>query len=522
MNSVFLNTYRWTSPASVQEAAIRGRYYSINAYANYENTFNEKHYVKLTAGYNEEYNYRNFYSVYVRNLIDQQVPAINLNNDPAPRVAGNSTEWALTGTFFRLNYSFNNRYLLEVNGRYDGTSRYQRGNRYTFLPSVSAGWRVSEEGFFKNIKNVVNDFKIRGSYGTLGNQITADASAYPYIANDFPYIPTIPVLTPAGGYNYIFGTTQGIAVNAPGLVNPNFTWEKVTSKDLGVDISLLNSRLTATGDVYIRDTRDMLAPGVTLPATLGTAVPQVNAADLRTKGWELSLTWNDRFKNGLSYSLTTNLSDYQSTITRYNGNPNRNINNSGNYGATNSLYQGLKLGEIWGFETDRYFTNDAEAATSVYNQSALFGGTWRAGDIRYRDLNGDGKVDFGTNTVSNSGDRRVIGNSTPRYQYGFIGNVAFKGFDLNFILQGVGKRDVWLGGAYMFPFAVEEWDVPLKSQLDYWTPQNTDAYYARLRFGGGGNYQQQTKYLQNGAYLRMKNITFGYTIPSVITKRANL
>lgn len=515
VNGILIGTFPWSTPSKLSEATLNRYYYSANVFANYENTFAAKHYVKLTVGYNQEYNHSKYYGTTVKNLIDQEMPAINLNNDPAPVVVGGNSDWALTGTFFRLNYIFDQKYLLEINGRYDGTSRYQRGNRYTFLPSASAGWRISEEKFFEPLKAVVNDLKIRASYGTLGNQgvlsnttlgaVSNAGVGNPLTLSNYPYLPTLT----SGSANYIFGNTLGVAVNPAGIINPNFTWEKVTSKDIGLDASLLRNRLTITFDSYIRDTKDILAAGATLPAVLGTGVPQVNAASLQTKGWELTVGWKNKTSGGLFYGLTLNVSDYRSKITAYNGNLTK---------VLSTIYQGQNVGEIWGFVTDGYFKTDADATAT--DQKNIWGGTWLAGDIKYRDLNKDNKITVGANTVGDPGDQKVIGNNTPRYQFGADLSLSYAGFDFSAFIQGVAKRDFWLGGTYMFPFANDEWDVPLSYERDYWTPQNTEAYYARLRFGGGGNYRVQTKYLQNAAYMRMKNIALGYSLPAKLISKA--
>jgi TonB-linked SusC/RagA family outer membrane protein len=501
VNGVLLGTFPWSTPSRLTEGNTNTNYLVLNAYADYEKTFGRKHYFKAMVGYNQEYYHSKFASASVKNLIDQETPAINLNSDPAPQAAGYNRDWALTGTFYRLNYIFNNKYLLEVNGRYDGTSRYQRGLRYTFLPSVSAGWRVSEEKFFEPIKDVVNDFKLRGSYGTLGNQISS-------LTNFYPYLPTMG----SSAVNYIFGSTLGIGVNPPALVNANFTWEKVTTKDIGFDMSMLKNRLTASFDAYVRDTKDILAPGTPLPNVLGTAVPQLNAASLRTKGWEVSINWRDRITKDLSYNFTVNVSDYHAEITRYDQNPLKLF--------SNNYYVGQKLGEIWGLVSDGYFKTDADAAAA--KQSQVWGGTLLAGDVKYQDLNKDGAITYGTSSAVTPGDQRIIGNNTPRYQFGVNLNVDYKGFDFTAFLQGVGKRDYALSGPYFYPFNGSEWDVPVKSELDYWTPNNANSYYPRLRFGGGGNYKTQTKYLQNAAYIRMKNLALGYTLPLKLISKVKL
>ncbi|WP_211325324.1 SusC/RagA family TonB-linked outer membrane protein [Larkinella arboricola] len=503
-NGVLLGTFPWSRPSRVTEAYNTDTYTALNAYAEYQRTFGTKHNIKALVGYNQELKQMKFDSSSIKNLIDQTIPAPNLNNDPAPGIGASRGEWAVSGTFFRLNYDYAGKYLLELNGRYDGTSRFPRGNRYVFLPSISAGWRISEEPFFKPLQNVVNDLKFRGSYGTLGNQAGDVLGNYPYLAT-----------MSAGLVNYIFGGQRGGGVGTPGLISANFTWEKVTTMDLGVDFSLFNNRLITNFDWYIRDTKDMIVGASPLPAVLGTSAPRQNAANLRTKGWELSTTWRDRINKDWTYEVTLALSDYTARITKYDLNTTNSITNLGN----GNYYNGQRLNEIWGFETAGFFATD-DAAAQV-DQKQIWGGTWLAGDIQYKDQNGDGKITRGVNTLSDPGDQKVIGNSTPRYQFGLNLSTQYRNFDFTMLVQGIGKRDLALSGRQFWGFT-SEWDVPLQPILDYWTPENTGAYYPRMRFGGGGNFQPQTKYLQNGAYARLKNISLGYTLPRALTNKIKL
>lgn len=506
VNHVFLNYYPWTYPDATTEISYNNNYNALNLFANYENTFNKAHYFKLIVGYNQEKRHIKTVNVRAQNLIDPGTPSVGLNDDPKPGVGSDEFEWALNGLLYRMNYIFRNKYLLEVDGRYDGTSSFPRGKRFVWSPSVSAGWRISEEAFFLPLKSVVNDLKIRASYGQLPNQLfnpasPTDASVYPYIA-----------LSPTGRSNYIFGSQQSIYVGTPGLVSEGFTWEKVTTKDIGIDYSLLNERLSGTFDWYIRETKDMLVGGQPLPAVLGVTPPLKNAADLRTKGWELSVTWRDKIGKELKYSVRVGLSDYTSTITKYDLNPNKLFSNG-------NLYVGQKFGEIWGFETEGYFKTDAEGKAA--DQSQLSTVTQLAGDIKYKDLNKDGKISYGDNTVSNPGDQRVIGNRTPRYQYGVTLTAQYKHFDLTIFAQGVAKRDIMPNDNAFFGF-YSEWSVPFEYMKDHWTPENTNAYFPRLRFGGGSNFQTQTKYLQSAAYCRLKNLSIGYTIPEEAIKATKI
>ncbi|NII29789.1 TonB-dependent receptor [Pseudoflavitalea sp. X16] len=499
VNGVLLGTFPWTTPSRVIEVNNNDYYQALNAYADYENTFAQRHYVKATVGYNQELKQFKSYTASAKNLIDQTVPAINLNSDNLPTVGGSAGEWALNGTFFRVNYAYDGKYLLEVNGRYDGTSRFPRGKRYTFLPSVSAGWRISKEKFFDPLLGIVDDLKLRASWGTLGNQAGDVLGNYPYLA-------TMPVGTVA----HVFTNQLGVFVGVPGLISPDFSWEKVTTQNFGLDAAFFKNRLTLGFDWYIRATKDMIVGGTPLPAVLGTTSPNRNAADLETKGWELSLGWKDVLNKDISYDVNLVLSDYKARITKYDLNPQKVIG---------SRYPGENIGEIWGFVTDGFFQTDAEAAAA--NQSNLWNGKWLAGDIRFTDLNKDGKVDFGKSTVDSSGDRRVIGNNTPRYQFGLNLSVAWKGIDLTLFIQGLLKRDVVLSGSPFWGYT-DEWSIPWKHHADSWRPDNTNAYYPRLRFGGGGNFQTQTKYLQNAAYARMKQITVGYTLPRQLLEKVKL
>ena len=506
VDHVLIDYYPWTIPNATTEMATNNNYNALNLYANYENTFAKVHYVKLTAGYNQEYRHYKLDSSHAGLLIDPTTPFIGLNADPKPVLGGHDYEWAENGLLYRLNYAFDNKYLVEVDGRYDGSSSFPSGKRYVWSPSASAGWKISEEKFFQPLASAVQELKIRGSYGSLPNQLfnpnnPGDASIYPYIAQ----LPTNPS-------NYIFGTQQSIAVGAPGLVSPSFTWERVITRDGGLDFSVLQQRLTGAFDYYIRDTKNMLVGGQPLPTVLGTNPPLENAANLRTRGWELSLNWKDKIGKDFSYSVVLGLSDYTSEITKYDLNPTK---------LFTTYYVGQKFGEIWGFVTDGYFKTAADAA--AVDQSQLYGGTLLPGDIRYKDLNGDKRITYGSNTVSDPGDQKIIGNTTPRYQFGLNLTARYKSFDVAVFFQGVAKRDYMPGsGDNSFWGFTSEWSIPFAYQKNHWEPNNPNAYYPVLRFGGGGNYLAQTKYLQNAAYTRMKNLSIGYTLPVELVNRIHL
>ena len=316
---------------------------------------------------------------------------------------------------------------------------------------------------------------------------------------------------------------------APGLVSSLLTWETVESYNVGLDFGLFNNRLTGSFDYYVRNTLNMMGNAPELPAVLGTGVPKTNNTDLRTNGWELQLSWQDKLANGLAYGVTFNLSDARTKITSYPNNPTNSID---------SYISGRYMNEIWGYETIGIAKSDDEMNThlSKVNQSSL-GSNWAAGDIMYADLNDDKKISSGARTLADHGDLKVIGNSTPRYLFGIDMNASWKGFDLRAFFQGVMKRDSWLGGSwgsleYLFGAtnSWEWWSAGITAVQDYyrdgntWSVQNgyqsanTDAWLPRVQFSDK-NEQCQTRYLMNAAYMRLKNFQIGYTIPRTITSK---
>ena len=485
------NYYPWTNPSSVTRSNSDDYYSSFNAFAEYNLSLgNNAHNMKFMVGYNQEKKRTQYYYAGRKDLIDPENPAINQAiGDMA--IDGNMGQWAVNGTFARFNYDYKGRYLLELNGRYDGSSKFKKGHRYQFFPSISAAWRLSEEKFFEGVKSWWDNMKLRVSYGSLGNQA---------VNGNFPYLATYGINTK---YGALLGGGRPVAVFAPGLVSSSFTWETVNQIDFGFDAAFLRNRLSASFDWYRRNTKDMLTDGEVLPAVLGASVPRQNAANLKTVGWELSLEWNDRLANGLSYHVKGVLSDYQSTITKFN-NPT---------GLISQYYVGRKMNEIWGYVSNGLFQTEQEANAHA-NQSYLYGGKWTAGDVRFEDLDGNNKIDIGDNTLANPGDRKIIGNSTPRFAFGITAGLEYKGIDFEMFWQGIGKRDWFPGnGSAAYWGFTNEWQTPLTTSLDYWTPENTNAFFPRLGWANGGNRNTSTRYLQNASYCRLKNVTLGYTLP---------
>lgn len=488
--------YPWTTPSSAGLDQSDDYYNALNLWGQYENTFG-KHYAKAMIGFNQEFKHTRWFSASRDNLINNDLGAINQATGEN-YVDASEGEWAIRGAFYRFNYIYDDKYLVELSGRYDGTSKFPKNDRFKFFPSVSVGWRLSEESFVDFIKPLVNDLKFRASYGSLGNQD---------LEGNYPYIASLGSSAQAG---YIFDGRQPVSIHPAGLVSSSLTWETVKQYNLGLDLRMFNNRFQTTFDIYTRITEDMLTPGRILPSIIGVGVPNENAADLETKGWELSLTWRDRINDELNYNVGLVLSDYQTEITKYD-NPN---------GVLSQYYVGREFGEIWGYTSNGLFQSEQEIEQAP-NQTKLWGGNWAPGDARYVDLNEDGEISPGQNTLNDPGDLSIIGNSTPRYSFGVRGGMDWKNFSLSFIFQGVGKRDYMPGGNYFWGLT-SEWAVPQQHNLDYWTPENTDAYWPRPRFGHGGNHTASTRYIQDAAYIRWKQLTIGYNIPDQLLERMNI
>ncbi|MBD5347082.1 MAG: TonB-dependent receptor [Bacteroides sp.] len=500
---------------SVYDYNYRQNYFNPNVYADYSFTLNETSNFKVMAGFQAEWlNYKSFSAQ--RTDILNNIPWLDTTNGTAT-VSGGTATWSTAGWFGRINYDYAGRYLVEANIRYDGTSRFRSGNRWSTSPSFSLGWNIAQEAFMEDARGVLNTLKLRGSWGRLGNQNTN--SWYPTYSN-------MGYSASSGGW-LIDGTRPTLA-SQPGLVASTLTWEKNQTWDIGLDWGLLNNRLSGNFDYYQRKTLDMVGPGPDLPDVLGATVPNINSISMTSKGWEVTLNWRDRIQD-FSYGISLNLSDYQIYIDEYDNNPSKSLS----IGTTQHgpYYNGAKLGNIWGYKVIGIAKTDAEMAEhlSKVNQSAL-GSRWAAGDLMYADLDGDGVVNTGKNTEENPGDRVVIGNTTPRYSFGVNIDAQWKGFDLRVFLQGVGKRDYWASGAvFQGPCANNQWQAAgLVQHLDYFRPEgtsnplgpNVDSYYPRPNWGGGKNFQQSDRYIQDASYCRLKNVTIGYTLPQTITRRA--
>ena len=503
------------SSSELRQYASKSRAYALNVYGEYKLNVAASHHFKFMAGGNAEEGEDWELAALRRGLLDYTMPEFSLATGEQT-IDGSHLKWGACGYFARINYDWRGIYLLELNGRYDGSSKFPSETHWAFFPSASAGYRFSEEKYFERLKKVVTNGKLRVSFGEIGNQEVAN----------FQYLPTIERTTVAW-----LGSsgTNLVGYGLPSLVSTELSWERIQTLDAGIDLGFLNNELTLGFDWFQRTTRDMLAPSKTLPQVLGNDEPVVNAGTLRTRGWELSLSWRHTFDTGLNLYAQAAVSDYESIVTEWN-NDSRLLN---------SYYSGCRVGDIWGFETDRLFTDDdfnadGSLKAGIASQSLLEQGKFKygPGDVKFVDRNGDGVIDGGQETEDDHGDLKVIGNTTPRYQYSFRLGGSWKGFDVDLFFQGVGKRDVWTTSAFVLPFA-RGVDALYDNQTDYYDADpdhpNPDAFYPRGQDAsaaqgnisvlqpGRYNFYPQSRYLVNMAYLRFKNLTIGYTLPKRLT-----
>ena len=537
-----------TSNSNTTRENIKQNRWTANAYLNYNHTWVNAHNLGVLVGVNGERFKSDEMWANRTHLYNEDYPELNLayGEMKDATISSFTGDRSTAGYFGRINYDYKGIYLLELNGRYDGSSRFPAGDKWAFFPSMSLGYRFTEEGYWKNLHDVISNGKLRFSYGEIGNEAIGD--------NMF-----ISTISPIGQSKLYWMDKNGNKLNQfqlPDWVSSSLTWERIKTTDIGVDLSFLNDDLSLTFDWYQRTTNDMLAPGKAIPDVAGASAPFTNAGSLRTRGWELSLSYRKQINKDLNVYGTFNIGDSKSKVTKWNNDSKLIGHTGGIVSASNArmyAYEGETWGDIWGFETDRYFTEDdfngkdangkwiykdgVADQTGIQTDNFVFG----PGDIKYKDLDGNHVIDGGKGTADDHGDLKVIGNTLPRYEYSFHLGGSWKGIDLDLFFQGVGKRDMWTQSSFVFPLMRDADKALYANQTNYnvYDPANGIINISQSNrypclysgnegsgnvtglasIGGEHNYYPQTKYLVNMAYLRLKNVTIGYTLPASITKK---
>ncbi len=537
-----------TSSSNTSRENIKQNRWTANAYLNYNHTWVDAHNLGVMVGVNGERFKSDEMWANRTHLYNEDYPELNLayGEMKDATISSFTGDRSTAGYFGRINYDYKGIYLLELNGRYDGSSRFPAGDKWAFFPSMSLGYRFTEEGYWKNLHDVISNGKLRFSYGEIGNEAIGD--------NMF-----ISTISPIEQGKLYWLDKNGNKLNQfqlPDWVSSSLTWERIKTTDIGVDLSFLNDDLSLTFDWYQRTTNDMLAPGKAIPDVAGASAPFTNAGSLRTRGWELSLSYRKQINKDLNVYGTFNIGDSKSKVTKWNNDSKLIGHTGGIVSASNArmyAYEGETWGDIWGFETDRYFTVDdfdgqnADGTwkykpgiadqTGIQTDNFVYG----PGDIKYKDLDNSGTIDGGKGTADDHGDLKVIGNTLPRYEYSFHLGGSWKGLDLDLFFQGVGKRDMWTQSSFVFPLMRDADKALYANQTSYnvYDPANGIVDISQSNrypclysgnegsgnvtglasIGGEHNYYPQTKYLVNMAYLRLKNVTIGYTLPASITKK---
>ena len=524
-----------STPDHIFRQSTNSQRNTINAYTTYDLSLNADNKIKFMAGINRVSYVEEYHSAQKNGLSNlDNVQFGNAGSGAGIQTADGGKVWeSQLGYFSRINYSLMDRYLLEANIRYDGTSKFPNDLKWKWFPSFSFGWRASEEAFMNWAKPALSTLKFRASWGSIGDQT---------VPNDL-YLSLLGKITQSTWLDENGNRTN--MVYAPKPISQNPTWQEFETLDFGVDARFFNNELGMTFDWYQKNTNNLFVPTQGFSSAFGAAAPVGNFGFLRTQGWELSIDYNHRFANGLAINGTVTLSDAITKVTDY-----------GSERKMNNWYSGKTYGEIWGYRTDKLYqkedfeydangklilitldqTNGAKNAGlkayklkgdkpvyQAYLQSGSF--LFQPGDVKFKDVNGDGQITDGEGTVDNPGDKEVIGNSTPKYEYGIRLGADYKGFDLSLFFQGVGKRDMWGSSSTTLPgFNIADGAIAERFCSNYWTPENTKAFYPRAWNQGNEtdlyNMRQQDRYLLDMSYLRLKNVTAGYTLPSNLTQKA--
>lgn len=497
-NNTLVFARPWPALNSLSDNYSQNTQNLFRTQATYTKSFG-KHDLTILGGFSTEDFKTSYVNTFRQNLLSPDRPYLNSGDQLGQTMSGGESRYSMVSVYGRLNYNYNEKYLLEVNGRWDASSRFRQNNWWQLFPSVSGGWRISQESFWSGLSHVVPEAKIRASYGSLGNQNLIRNGAS-------DYYPTYSLFNSGSAYNYYFNNVVNPGYALTTAANPNIRWETSKILDIGGDFSLLRNRLNITADFFQRDIVDMLQL-VPVPSYVGLTAPFVNSGSMRNKGWELGIGWRDKIRD-FSYQVQLNASDVKNTLLNNGGKPIIN-------GAT-IQQEGYALDSYYGYIADGLF----QSAEEVKNAPFQYGNT-APGDIRYRDISGpngvpDNKID--------SYDRTILGNYFPRYEYSLNLSAQYKGFDFTAFFQGVGKKDNYLSGTAAQPFYSANFQGTMfEYQKDYWSPDNTGAAYPRLTANSiPNNYVTSSFWVRSASYLRLKNVVLGYTIPPALTNKAKI
>ena len=499
----------YASPNSLKNVDLKNVQQTFIIQSNFDITFG-KHNVSGVAGMSQEWYEARMFEASRTNLSTEFEPTLNLG-DPST-MSNNATysSWALRSGFGRVSYNYDERYLLEANIRYDLSSRFHKSVRGGWFPSVSAGWRISEEQFMSFAKPYVDNLKIRGSWGMLGNQYVG--------SSDYPYMSVLEAFT--SGLSLV-GTSATTGYVPSTLANPNLTWEHIKMVNAGVDVALLQNRLTMSFDWFNKDTEGILLK-LNYPAQIGPKPSEQNAGKVNNRGWEFDLNWRDQ-RGEFYYGIGFNISDVKNKIVDLAG-------NAPDLSGYQIRMVGYPIDAFYGYKAIGLMTPEDFKISDTQNHNyslpkvpVILGNDYQPGDIKYEDISGpDGKPD---GRITPEYDKVVLGSNIPRYTYTVRGDLGWKGIDFSFVIQGVGKCDGYLEGTARHAFQ-DMAAYPQKVHLERYnvvTNPNPNALYPRLTYNTGFNQNTfSTYWMENASYMRLKNVQIGYTFPEKWMKKARI
>ncbi len=479
-------------PNGISLVKNRGYHDNLQTTVNYDLKLASKHNFTLLGGASYDQYRKDEISAGATNLYSNDSFSLNFS-DLLNRTNGDNVETYAFGSLFgRFNYNYDEKYLLESTVRYDGSSRLAPSSRWNLFPSFSAGWRISEENFFKSNVPVVSNLKLRASWGQVGNAVGTDIGNYDYIA------------TLNSGSSLVLNGLKTNYFYQSVLPSLNKTWETVQSSNIGIDLGMFKERLTSSVEFYNNRNKNMLIL-LNKPNIIGVDVSKTNSGELESWGWEAELKWRDRIGN-VAYNVGVNFSDNQNKLIKMAG---KNLIGTG--GVVNAI-EGFPLNTVWGYRTDGIFQTAEEANAYKAKVSYPFFANPTAGDIKYLDLNGDGVINAGGGTPENPGDLVYLGNTSARYSYGFDMGLSWKGFDFSVAFQGTLKRSFLIATETLAPLNGTA-NMPWTIHMDRWTPENPNAFFPRMYQTSDHNYKPSDRWTQNGSYIRLKNLQIGYKVP---------
>lgn len=486
----------WPNQNDLTQTNKRTLNNNFNAIGTYEKTLGD-HFIKGLIGYELITNNYRWFNAFRDKFPLQDYQQLGAGASDNMKNDGSADEWGLQSYFARINYDYKGKYLFEANVRRDGSSRFGEGQKYGTFPAFSAGWRVSEESFFQGIE-FINELKFRASWGQLGNQNVVNEGGTAIL---YPFASTI-----ALGQNYLFGGIPTLGAAQLELANKLISWETTETSNLGIDLGMLQNRLTLSAEYYVRNTSDILLH-FPIPTSMGLNAPYQNAGKVRNTGWDLALGWADEI-NDFTYGVNFNISDVKNEVIDLMG-------TGPHISGASITTEGYPIGSIYGYQSQGLFQSQEEVDNAPTHIGAIAPGDIRYVDQLTEDTDGDGVPDAPDGLINANGDRVIIGDPFPRLMYGMNLTAGFKGFDLSVMFQGVGKRDVMATGDAVFAFfnagKIQKW------HTDFWTPENPDATFPRLvATTSHNNFEKSDYWVYDAAYLRLRNLTVGYTFPQTI------